>query len=253
MPKRKSSSTPKKEDTVKKLVKTQTAKKTGTRVHYNLPTVDSRDVSKDGKQETGTKAKMTADVRSVRTASIHQTPSCERRVNTVFKVSASPTSQLIATSNDTTTNEKSGIAEGESDTIVCDEKQLDPMPDMRTAGIFGFHTIDTRTACTSTTKGTAGLRGEISVSPDTERAYDVSCEKEKKNQPVKMAPDVQHFTIASVDQTMIIDSRNYFDGSTSELTSSRLIATSKEATTIEENAVADEEIDAIDCFQDQSH
>ena len=67
-----------------------------------------------------------------------------------------------------------------------------------------------------------------------------------------MAPDVRRIAIASVDQTMFLDNKDYGDSFSSKSRSSRLIGTLRKATTIEQDAVADEEKDAIDDSQDKS-
>ena len=217
-----------------------------TSVRDNPPTVCSHDVSKHPKQEPSSEVKMADDIRSARSVRVHQPSTVPRRSNAVMTTSTSPTSRLIATSNNATTNEKDGIADGGESSVDCNESQAVNVPERRTAGIFGFYTTDARTSCTSTTKGTTRLRGENSLNPDAERTYDVSCDSEKKNHQVEMASDVRRIAIASVDQTMFLDSKDYTDSSATKSRSSQLIVTSNEATTNEKDEVADEEKDAID-------
>ena len=89
--------------------------------------------------------------------------------------------------------------------------------------------------------------------PPTVCTHDVSSDNEDMIHPQEeMATGDRLIVSALVDQTMVIDNNNHANSSTSKLTSSRLIDASEEATIIEKNAVADEEMDAIDFLQDQS-
>ena len=126
-------------------------------------------------KKPSSQVKMADDIRSARSVRVQQASSFQRSCNAVFTTSSTPTSRLIATSKHATTNEIDGIADEGESSVDCNKNQAVNMPERRTAGIFGFYTIDARTGSTSTTKGTAGLRGETSLNPDTERTYDVSC------------------------------------------------------------------------------